>query len=275
MEGFGGPMGGGSMGWMPDDRRLWFLSERDGWMHLYLVDAAEAGAAAAQLTSGRFEVSAMSLSQDKTKFYFASSERHPGERHLYSMPIAGGEPTRLTSMTGLNLGEVSPDGTTLAFVYSYITKPPEVYLAPAAAGARAKQVTTTPTAEWLSFKWAGAALRPVTDWTHYNHNYASSILNEPQGDGEAYQQSSPIYYVARLKGALLNCHGMADTNVFFQDSVRLVQRLIELRKDTWQLAVYPVGNHGFERETSWVDEYKRIFRLFEDNLRLKAARSAS
>jgi dipeptidyl aminopeptidase/acylaminoacyl peptidase len=61
---------------------------------------------------------------------------------------------------------------------------------------------------------------------------------------------------------------MVDTNVFFQDTVRLVQRLIELRKENWSLAAYPVENHGFENESSWADEYKRILGLFEENLRL-------
>ena len=116
---------------------------------------------------------------------------------------------------------------------------------------------------------AGAALRPVTDWSHYNHGYTSNILNTPLTDPEAYKQSSPIYFAEGLKGQLLILHGMVDTNVFFQDSVRLIQRLIELRKETWGIAPYPVENHGFTEETSWADEYKRIFKLFEDNLRLK------
>ena len=60
---------------------------------------------------------------------------------------------------------------------------------------------------------AGAALRPVTDWAHYNHGYTSNILNVPQKDAEAYRKSSPIYFADGLKGALLICHGMVDTNV--------------------------------------------------------------
>jgi len=116
---------------------------------------------------------------------------------------------------------------------------------------------------------AGAALRPVTDWAHYNHGYTSNILNVPQKDAEAYRQSSPIYFAQGLKGALLICHGMVDTNVHFQDTVRLVQRLIELRKENWQLAVFPVENHGFVEPTSWADEYKRILDLFEKNLRTR------
>ncbi len=116
---------------------------------------------------------------------------------------------------------------------------------------------------------AGAALRPVTDWAHYNHGYTSNILNLPQKDDEAYRKSSPIYFAGGLKGALLICHGMVDTNVFFQDSVRLVQRLIELHKENWSIAPYPVEDHGFVQPSSWADEYKRIYSLFETNLKQK------
>ncbi|MBB6611437.1 prolyl oligopeptidase family serine peptidase [Pontibacter sp. Tf4] len=116
---------------------------------------------------------------------------------------------------------------------------------------------------------AGAALRSVTDWAHYNHGYTSNILNTPQTDSLAYAKSSPIYYAEGLKGALLICHGMVDTNVHFQDVVRLTQRLIELGKDNWELAVYPVEDHGFTEPASWTDEYKRIYKLFEENLKDK------
>jgi dipeptidyl aminopeptidase/acylaminoacyl peptidase len=113
---------------------------------------------------------------------------------------------------------------------------------------------------------AGAALRPVTDWAHYANGYTANILNLPQNDAEAYRRSSPIYFANGLKGALLICHGMVDTNVNFQDSVRLVEKLIELRKENWEVAPYPVEDHGFEREASWADEYKRILKLFVENL---------
>lgn len=113
---------------------------------------------------------------------------------------------------------------------------------------------------------AGAALRSVTDWAHYNHGYTSNILNEPFTDSIAYRRSSPIYFAEGLKGKLLMCHGMVDTNVHFQDIVRLTQRLIELGKDNWELAVYPVEDHGFTTPSSWTDEYKRILHLFDNTL---------
>ena len=114
---------------------------------------------------------------------------------------------------------------------------------------------------------AGAGLRSVTDWAHYNHGYTSNILNTPTLDSIAYRRSSPIYFAEGLEGDLLMCHGMVDDNVQFQDIVRLSQRLIELGKDNWELAVYPFEPHSFKEPSSWTDEYKRILNLFEESLK--------
>ncbi len=405
----GGP-GGFSLGWLPDNKCVFFQSERDGFSHLYTVSID--GGEPVQLTSGKFEVSDVRISEDKSKFYFTSSEGSFFERNLYSMSFDGGARTKHTSMRGNNQATVSPDDSKLAIVRSFANKPPELYIAPNKLGtteAEIKQVTNSPTDEWKSYNWitppiveikardgatvygrlykpanykkggpavifvhgagylqnvhnwwstyyreymfhhllmekgyavldidyrgsagygrdwrtgiyrhmggkdltdhvdaaqylttehgvdarrigiyggsyggfitlmamfttpdvfaAGAALRPVTDWAHYNNGYTSNILNLPQSDQEAYRKSSPIYHAAGLKGALLIAHGMVDVNVHYQDSVRLAQKLIELRKENWELAGYPVEDHGFEQPTSWADEYKRIFKLFETNLK--------
>ncbi|MEO7325693.1 MAG: S9 family peptidase [Dokdonella sp.] len=114
---------------------------------------------------------------------------------------------------------------------------------------------------------AGAALRPVTDWAQYNHEYTSNILNEPKDDPIAYERSSPIEFADGLKGSLLIAHGMIDDNVLFEDSVRLYQKLIELHKDNFELSGYPLERHGFVHADSWLDEYKRIYKLFETNLK--------
>jgi len=116
---------------------------------------------------------------------------------------------------------------------------------------------------------AGAALRPVTDWAHYNHPYTSNILNQPQQDDEAFRRSSPIYFAEGLEDPLLICHGLVDVNVHVQDTIRLAQRLIELRKSNFEVMLYPVEDHAFKEASSWADEYKRIFRLFEQNLKRK------
>jgi dipeptidyl aminopeptidase/acylaminoacyl peptidase len=395
-----------TLGWLGDNQHIYFQSERDGYAHLYTV--AYDGGDARQMTSGKWEVTGVQLSEDKSKFYLTTSEVNPGERHLYAMNVDGGERVKLTSMPGNNQAFISPDEKTLALVYSYSNKPPEVYLQDNRAGATAMKVTSSPAPEFWAYNWAdppivtfkvrdgatlyarlykpatfkrggaavifvhgagylqnvhrwwssyyreymfhhllmehgftvldvdyrgsagygrdwrtgiyrhmggadlndhvdaarwlvsehgvdsrrigiyggsyggfitlmamftqpdvfaaGAALRPVTDWAHYNHPYTANILNTPQADAEAYRQSSPIYFAEGLRGALLICHGMVDTNVHFQDTVRLVQRLIELRKENWELAVFPVEEHGFVEPTSWADEYKRIFKLFTTQL---------
>jgi len=403
----------GGQGWLQDNKRMWFLAEHDGWMHLYTVDATAAAPAKKQLTSGTFEIDSVELSTDGRTFYFRSTEIHPGERHVYAMSVDGGARTKLTSKTGSHDGAISPDNTTFGLVSSSANRPPEVFLMANRAGATATKITTSSAPEWSTYNWvepqlityksrdgkdvyarlftpemlgakrdpkapavvfvhgagyaqnahkywssyyreymfhhllaskgyvvldpdyrasagygrdwrtaiyrwmgghdlndvvdgaaylvkaqkvnagrigvyggsyggfitlmalftspdtfaAGAALRPVTDWAHYNHGYTSNILNEPQSDSEAYRKSSPIYFAEGLKSPLLIAHGMVDTNVHFQDSVRLVQRLIELRKENWEIAPYPVEDHGFVEATSWADEYKRILKLFETNLK--------
>ncbi|QJR79401.1 S9 family peptidase [Alteromonas pelagimontana] len=113
---------------------------------------------------------------------------------------------------------------------------------------------------------AGAALRPVSDWAHYNTPYTANILNTPEVDPIAYERSSPIYFAEGLEKPLLINSPMVDDNVFFEDSVRLVQRLIELKKQNFEIAIYPVERHGFVQPTSWLDEYRRIYKLFETNL---------
>ncbi|MEO5565461.1 MAG: S9 family peptidase, partial [Luteimonas sp.] len=114
---------------------------------------------------------------------------------------------------------------------------------------------------------AGAALRPVSNWALYNHDYTSNILNTPEIDPEAYRRSSPIEFAAGLQDHLLIAHGMIDDNVFFQDSVTMAQRLIELRKDKWSIAPYPLERHGFTHADAWYDEYRRILGLFESTLK--------
>jgi dipeptidyl aminopeptidase/acylaminoacyl peptidase len=394
-------------GWLKNGDEIYFESERDGWDHLYKVSAL--GGDPKQLTSGKFEVTDVDLSDDGSKFYLTTSEAGAPEHHFYWMSVNGGKRSRITTEPGGHRVVLSRDEKYLADVYSYVNRPPEIYTAENKAGTKEEKRTDSPSKDFWEYPWqdppiiqvpardgatiparvfkpanyrpggpavvfvhgagylqnvlkswspnypreylfhhflmehgymvldmdyrassgygrdwrtaiyrhmggkdlednldgakwlaaqgadprrigiyggsyggfitlmamftspdtfaAGAALRPVTDWAHYNHGYTSNILNTPQTDAEAFRQSSPIYFADGLKGALLIAHGMIDTNVFFQDTVRLVERLVELRKENWSVAMYPVENHGFVRPESWADEYKRIFKLFEDNLK--------
>jgi dipeptidyl aminopeptidase/acylaminoacyl peptidase len=393
-------------GWYgPGGGRLWYVSEADGFSHLYTI--APDGTGRQQLTRGRWEVRDVAVSPDDKWFYLQTSEISPFVQDLYRMPTSGGPRQRITNKPGRHAAVVSPDGKLVADVYSYVNRPPDLFVMHNEPGAEMAQLTVSPSAEWLSFPWivpeivmipasdgvqvpahiyrpsdmhaqpngaavifvhgagylhnvgqfwseypreymfnqflaskgytvldldyrgsdgygrdwrtaiyrhmggrdlqdqvdaskylvqtihvdpkrigiyggsyggfitlmalftesphfgAGAALRSVTDWAHYNQGYTSEILNLPQNDTLAYRQSSPIYFAEGLQDPLLMAHGMADTNVHFQDIVRLTERLIELGKTRWELAVYPVENHAFERPSSWADEYRRIFELFE------------
>jgi dipeptidyl aminopeptidase/acylaminoacyl peptidase len=113
---------------------------------------------------------------------------------------------------------------------------------------------------------SGAALRSVTDWAHYNHWYTMRILGTPAADAEAFKRSSPIYFAEGLEGHLVMLHGLRDDNVLAEDVIRLSQRLIELGKDNWDLTLYPVERHPFQRAASWTDQMTRAYRLFERTL---------
>jgi dipeptidyl aminopeptidase/acylaminoacyl peptidase len=110
---------------------------------------------------------------------------------------------------------------------------------------------------------AGAALRPVSDWRLYNHEYTAHILNSPELDPHAYDISSPISYADKLADPLLIEHGLIDDNVLAADSIRLYQRFIELHKKNFWMSLYPMERHGFVHADSWHDEYRRIDELFD------------
>ncbi|HET6229689.1 MAG TPA: DPP IV N-terminal domain-containing protein, partial [Longimicrobiaceae bacterium] len=145
----GGPAYG-SAGWLSDER-VWFVSERSGYAHLYAAPAA--GGEAQALTQGAWEVTDVQLSPDRRMFWLTTSETHPGERGLYAVPAAGGARTRIDRLEGWNEGLVSPDGRWVAVTHSTANEPPELYLMPNRAGAPARRVTESTTAEFRMGPW--------------------------------------------------------------------------------------------------------------------------
>ncbi len=109
-------------------------------------------------------------------------------------------------------------------------------------------------------RWVvGAALRSVTDWRTYHPGYTVPRLGRPSTHPEAYERSSPIDLAEGLEDPLLILHGMVDSNVFAQDSIKLIEKLIDLGKD-FDAMLYPSQGHAFEDGEHWLDEYKRIER---------------
>ncbi|MHB8404915.1 MAG: S9 family peptidase [Gammaproteobacteria bacterium] len=122
---------------------------------------------------------------------------------------------------------------------------------------------------------AGAALRPVGDWADYNDFYTGNILNRPNIDPQAYYTSSPINYAGQLQHPLLILQGLEDDNVFFIDTVHMVQKLIELRNPNFEVMFYPTEHHDFKAPSSWLDEYRRIWKLFKTDVNPPASAPAN
>ncbi|MEO6213866.1 MAG: DPP IV N-terminal domain-containing protein, partial [Vicinamibacterales bacterium] len=195
--------GGSGVEFLPDARRVWFLSERDGWMHVYTLDVSADAARPRQLTSGRWEVAAAEVGRDGKKFYLTTTENHPGERHLYTVSTEGGARTQITKTTGSNEATVSPDESMLGLVYSYSTKPPEVFLMPNRPGAQATQVTTTPTPEWRAFNWIDPK---VITYQARDGVEVYARLFTPEMIGARRDASRPAVVFVHGAGYLQNAH---------------------------------------------------------------------
>ncbi|MEX1025995.1 MAG: prolyl oligopeptidase family serine peptidase [Planctomycetota bacterium] len=116
-------------------------------------------------------------------------------------------------------------------------------------------------------RWAvGCALRSVTDWRTYHPRYTQPRLGKPSTHAEAYRRSSPIDHAQQLEDPLLILHGLLDSNVFAQDSIRLIEDLIDLGKD-FDAMLYPSQGHGFDEGAHWLDEYRRIERYLLTHLK--------
>ncbi|HEY2896940.1 MAG TPA: DPP IV N-terminal domain-containing protein, partial [Gemmatimonadaceae bacterium] len=141
----------GEAGWLEGGRRIWYVSEADGYAHLYTMSAA--GGGRKQLTSGNWEVDDVALSNDRRNFYLHTSEESPFEQQFYRMPVLGGVRTRITKASGGQTVVASPNELLLADVYSTSNRPPELYVMHDQPGAKESRLTLSPTAEWLSFHW--------------------------------------------------------------------------------------------------------------------------
>ncbi|MFT5462699.1 MAG: acetyl esterase/lipase [Planctomycetota bacterium] len=107
-------------------------------------------------------------------------------------------------------------------------------------------------------RWAaGAALRSVTDWRTYNPGYTQPRLGRPSTHPEAYARSSPIDLVDGLADPLYLFHGLEDSNVFAQDTIRLMEEMID-RGLEFDAMLYPSQGHAFRDGPHWLDEYRRI-----------------
>jgi dipeptidyl-peptidase-4 len=112
----------------------------------------------------------------------------------------------------------------------------------------------------------GVSGAPVTDWMLYDTHYTERYMDHPKVNAEGYARSAIFAHVDGLTSPLLLIHGMADDNVLFTHSTRLMAALQERRRP-FELMTYPGGKHGVVGEANQVHLYTQIQRFFDRCLR--------
>jgi len=112
----------------------------------------------------------------------------------------------------------------------------------------------------------GVSVAPVTDWALYDTHYTEQFVGSaPQANPQAYEQSGVLAHLDGLKSPLLLVHGMADDNVLFTNSTRLIDALVN-RNVQFELMTYPGAKHGISSRAGQRHVYGMIEAFFKKNL---------
>jgi dipeptidyl-peptidase 4 len=84
----------------------------------------------------------------------------------------------------------------------------------------------------------------VTDWTLYDSHYTERLMDTPAENPEGYKSSSVFTHADKYKGVLQLVHGVIDDNVHMQNSIQLLSKLQDLKKDV-EFMIYSGGRHGW------------------------------
>ncbi len=114
------------------------------------------------------------------------------------------------------------------------------------------------------FKMA-IAVAPVTNWRYYDNIYTERFMSLPQENASGYDDNSPINYVNMLKGKYLLIHGSADDNVHFQNTMEMVNALVNANKQ-FDLFVYPDKNHSIYGGNTRLHLYNKMTDFILNNL---------
>ncbi len=114
------------------------------------------------------------------------------------------------------------------------------------------------------FKMA-IAVAPVTNWRFYDSIYTERYLTTPQENAKGYDDNSPINFVKQLKGKFLLIHGTADDNVHVQNSMRMIEALVQANKQ-FDWAIYPDKNHGIYGGMTRIQLYNKMTDFIKNNL---------
>ena len=122
-------------GWI-DENDYWYQSEKTGFSNLYSVNVLTGEKK--DYTPGNYEVWDAKLSNDKKYFYITTNEAEPAQHQFYRLRISDSKTEKITTMVGGNEVTISPDEKNISILYSYVNKPPELYLKENKTGAKSR-----------------------------------------------------------------------------------------------------------------------------------------
>ena len=114
------------------------------------------------------------------------------------------------------------------------------------------------------FKMA-IAVAPVTNWRFYDSVYTERYMQTPQENASGYDDNSPINHVSKLKGSYLLIHGTADDNVHVQNTMRMIEALVQANKQ-FDWAIYPDKNHGIYGGKTRLQLYTKMTNFIKEKL---------
>jgi len=109
------------------------------------------------------------------------------------------------------------------------------------------------------------AVAPVTNWRFYDSIYTERYMQTPQENASGYDDNSPINYVSKLKGNFLLIHGSADDNVHLQNSMQMIEALVQANKQ-FDWAIYPDKNHGIYGGKTRIQLYNKMTNFIKEKL---------
>lgn len=109
------------------------------------------------------------------------------------------------------------------------------------------------------------AVAPVTSWRFYDTVYTERYMQTPQENASGYDDNSPFNYPELLKGKYLLVHGTGDDNVHVQNSMRMIEALVQANKQ-FDWAIYPDRNHGIYGGNTRLHLYTKMTNFIKENL---------
>lgn len=114
------------------------------------------------------------------------------------------------------------------------------------------------------FKMA-IAVAPVTNWRFYDSVYTERYMQTPQENPSGYDENSSINHVNKLKGKYLLIHGSGDDNVHVQNTMQMMEALIQANKQ-FDSQIYPDKNHGIYGGKTRIQLYTKMTNFIKENL---------